>query len=366
MKGAFYYSFRYAATLRKPRLLARLAQNVARARLGSRPRLRYVDICASTKCNLSCEHCFATAFIAHERAPLTLTEWRDVAQQGMRLGCVSFGITGGEPLLYGDLIPLVRHLSPERNLITINTNGTLLTEPLARACYRAGVDVLQFSMDSAIPEEHDRFRGQRGAFRDLRRAIDVARQERLKVTLVCTLSRQNICTEGVRRLIDFAGQERMLLILSRAVPAGRWLANEDILLTPEDYELLYAWVRRYAHVRTDMDSNYACYGCSAATEKLYVTPLGDVIPCPFMHITFGNVREDSVATIRDRMLSVPCLSRYARVCHVAEDRGFIARVLSKTFDRTGLADWQECFNSLPDGDTAAADAPVDCEAECVR
>ncbi len=30
-------------------------------------------------------------------------------------------------------------------------------------------------------------------------------------------------------------------------------------------------------------------GCPAGMEKIYITPYGDVIPCPFIHIGFGNI-----------------------------------------------------------------------------
>ena len=348
MKGAFYYSVKYAATARKPRLMMRLADKVVRAAITRKPILRYVDVCVTTKCNLTCLHCFATSFQKHGRNVLAPPEWRDIAEQSMRLGCVTFGITGGEPLVHDQLVEVVRNLAPERNLISINTNGTLLTEPKARELYRAGVDVLQFSMDSADAAEHDAFRNKAGAFAELKNAIDISRRVGLKVTIVCTLSHKNARSDGVRRLVDYAKREKLLLILSRAVPAGRWLANDDILMTEDDFAHMYDIVGKHAHVRTDMDSNYACYGCSAATEKLYVTAYGDVIPCPFMHIVFGNVREDRVATIRDRMLSVPCLSSYSNKCHVAEDRNFIEHTLSKTFDRPDLANWRECFGEQAD------------------
>lgn len=362
MNGAFRYSVRYATSLRKPRLMARLAQRVVRAKFFQKPMLRYIDVCITTKCNLTCVHCFATSFDRQDRNILSPGEWREVARQCMDLGAVSFGLTGGEPMVHDKLVEVVRSLAPERNLISINSNGTLLTDSRARELYHAGVDVLQFSMDSADAAEHDIFRQKAGAFEATCDAIHIARRAGLKVTIVCTLNHQNIRTPGVRRLIEFAAEQRLLLILSRAVPAGRWLANEDILLSQDDFTYMYDLVRRHPHVRTDMDSNYARYGCSAATEKLYVTPFGDVIPCPFMHISFGNVRDDSVSVVRDRMLSTHTLASYSQTCHVAEDRRFISQTLSKTFDKPELADWRDCFPAggdshdarIPAGERSAA------------
>lgn len=344
MKGSFYYNLKYAAIMRKPELMARLVHNVVRARLQKKkPILRYVDVCLLTKCNLTCVHCFATNFRRQGMEILSPNHWRSIAEQSCRLGCVSFGVTGGEPLLYKNLPDLVEQLLPHKNLITVNSNGTLLTPALAKTLYQVGVDVLQFSMDSSIPEEHDAFRRQKGAWSSLDRAVDIAVNAGLKVTLVCTVSHQNLHTEGFQGVIEYTRRKNLLLILSRAVPAGRWGGNKDILLTQEDQTYMYGLVKKHPFIRTDMDSNYARYGCSAATEKLYVTAYGDVIPCPFMHISFGNVRDDSIKTIRDRMMSQKCLSRYSKSCLVAEDHQFIDNTLSKTFDADTVVDWRDCF-----------------------
>lgn len=343
MKGQLYYNLLYSFTPRKPRLMARLAANTLKAKLFSRKLLRYVDVCVSTQCNLRCTHCFASS-LADSSPPLSVDQWGDIARQCMRLGCVSFGITGGEPLMYDNLIPLVKRLAPQKNLITVNSNGTLLTESLAGQLYRAGVDVLQFSMDSYDPAEHDFFRKQAGAHTSLLGAIDIALANRLKVTLVCTVSHHSIRSKGVTGVVEFAGRRGLLVILSRATPAGEWLGRKDVLLSKSDQQYMYEMARRNAHVRTDMDTNLGPYGCSAATEKLYVTPSGNVIPCPFMHISFGSVRNHPVKTIRDRMLSIPRLRSYAHTCHTAEDTDFIDGVLSATFRRKSVVNWRECFH----------------------
>jgi len=343
MKGGFRYNLAYSFIPRKPALLARLAYNTIKAKVFGKRVLRYIDVCVSTRCNLGCAHCFASSFNEADTPPLSLDEWGKVARQCMALGAVSFGITGGEPLLFEDLIPLVRRLSPWKNLITINTNGTLLTNNLAKDLHKEGVDVIQFSMDSIDPAEHNEFRGGDGVLEKVIDAVDIARANKLKVTLVCTVSHRSLRTAGVQGVLEFAREKGLLVILSRATPAGEWLGRRDILLSREDQDFMYNLVRRNAHVRTDMDTNFGPYGCSAGSEKLYVTPYGAVIPCPFMHIQFGNVRQDDIRTVRNRMLSVERLGSYCHTCHVAEDREFIENTLCATFKQKKVVDWTDCF-----------------------
>lgn len=343
MKGSLYYNIRYAFIPRKPLLVGRLIGCTIMAKLLRKRILRYVDVCVSTKCNLNCRHCYAAAFEYAKQEQLTLDQWDDVARQCMKLGCVSFGITGGEPLMYEQLIALIKRLQPSRNLITVNSNGTLLTASIAKCLYEAGVDVLQFSLDSFEAEEHDAFRDMKGTYARLLESIKIAKNAGLKVTIVCTVSHQTIMGKGVQGIIDFTGKEGYLLILSRATPAGAWLGRTDILLTDSDQLFMYGLVKKYAHVRTDMDTNFCTYGCSASTEKIYITPSGYVIPCPFMHIHFGNIKNDTVSEIRNRMLSLSRLSSYSTTCHVAEDQDFINTVLTKTFKEKKMINWQEAF-----------------------
>ncbi|MBU4305391.1 MAG: radical SAM protein [Candidatus Omnitrophica bacterium] len=343
MNGSLYYNLYYSFVLRKPKLLFRLLINTIKAKIFKKKVLRYLDICVSSKCNLKCAHCFATAFEKEGENELSLDEWQDVSNQATDLGCVTYGITGGEPLLYEKLTELLKRMHPFENLITINTNGTLLTDELARRLYRSGVDIFQFSMDSSISEEHDKFRKMDGTYDKLMNAIRIAKKNRLKVTIVCTVSHKNMQSQGVKGVIDFAVKNKLLLIFSRATPAGEWVGKKEILLTKEDQEYMYNIVKKYPNVRTDMDTNFGPYGCSAATEKLYVTSFGDVVPCPFMHIGFGNVRKNSLKKARENMLSLARLNCYSPICHVAEDAEFIENILSKTFKSKKIIDWKSFF-----------------------
>ncbi len=69
---------------------------------------------------------------------------------------------GGEPLLYPDILPLVREVKRRGLTCTIITNGGRL-EPLARGLVEAGIDSIAVSIDGP-PEVHNRIRGQADSF----------------------------------------------------------------------------------------------------------------------------------------------------------------------------------------------------------
>jgi hypothetical protein len=92
-------------------------------------------------------------------------------------------------------------------------------------------------------------------------------------------------------------------------------------------------------------------------EAIYITPFGDVLCCPFIHVSFGNLHDESLRAIRERALGYNFLGEHAQQCLVAEDGRFIERYLTKTFGRNDLpADCREVFG-CPDCDTHVMPGP---------
>jgi len=69
---------------------------------------------------------------------------------------------GGEPLLYPDILPLIREVKGRGLTCSLITNGWRLEE-VARELVEAGVDSIMVSIDGP-PDVHDRIRGQAGSF----------------------------------------------------------------------------------------------------------------------------------------------------------------------------------------------------------
>lgn len=333
---AFALNVRYAFRVRKPLLTARLVQAVLRTKLTGKAPLRYVDFAINHACNLRCAHCFAKALYASDRPTMTVDDYARVARECMAMGTVNFSFQGGEPLLCPDLPRIIAACRPDRNVISVTTNGTLLTAERVRDLRSYGVDILTVSLDSCLPAEHDAFRGMSGALAKTMAGIDLALAAGLRVTVGTVVTRTNLRSEGIRGLVDFATRKKILLYFILPVPAGNWKANLDILLTEEDMAHIEALTRENPYIRTDLQANLGPRGCGAAKEILYLTPHGDVLPCPFMHIRFGNALTEPMADIRRRMLENPFLGVYSRECLVSTDRRFIADHLSRTFDAPSL------------------------------
>ncbi len=89
-----------------------------------------------TGCNLRCRWC-DTAYAFHEGRAMTVAE---VVAEVARLGCPIVEVTGGEPLLQEDAIPLLRNLLSLGGRVLLETGGSLPIETVPQGVARI-VDV---------------------------------------------------------------------------------------------------------------------------------------------------------------------------------------------------------------------------------
>lgn len=289
--------------------------------------LRYVDFNITDKCNLDCEHCFAVNFKKIKRPRLQIKDYRRVMREANKLGAVNFSFQGGEPLLYPHLEELIKAATPYKNIISITTNGTLLTPQRAKKLKKIGVDIFTISLDSLDPGKHDSFRNKEGTFAKTIQGIQAALDSGTHVTIGTVISHRNIREKNLERLFEWACKKKVILCVALAVPAGNWKDQGDILMTEDDMDYFFQLKRKYPYVRIDFEANYVKWGCGAIKEILYITPFGDVLPCPFIHISFGNTFDLSLAEIRSEGLKNTYFKSYWQKCLCATDKDFINKYI---------------------------------------
>jgi len=74
-----------------------------------------------TGCNLRCVWC-DTEYAFHEGRPMSID---DVLREVAAFGCSLVEVTGGEPLLQADVVPLMRRLLEQGHDVLIETGGSL-------------------------------------------------------------------------------------------------------------------------------------------------------------------------------------------------------------------------------------------------
>ena len=215
-------------------------------------------------------------------------------------------------------------------MISVKTNGHLLSEEKIAQLREAGVESVSISLDYLHAPE--------GEWKDNQslEAIKRCLKNKFKVMISTCVTHQNIRSATVEDIIRFGHDRNLIVNLSLGAPIGHWSRNTEICITKEDRSYINKLEKKYKNVRTDFDANFITEGCGAVKEKVYVTPYGDVMPCPFLHIKLGNVLNEYLSSIRKRALKNKYWSRYEKICYAAEDLDFINKYLSKTFDSKDL------------------------------
>ena len=86
-------------------------------------------------CNMNCDMCYVRLSreeMEKQGRLRTADEWLEIARQMKEAGVLFLLLTGGEPFLYPEFRRLYLELRKMGMIITINTNGTLIDEDLAR------------------------------------------------------------------------------------------------------------------------------------------------------------------------------------------------------------------------------------------
>jgi len=126
--------------------------------LESLPRVVYIE--ATNACNLRCPMCPITIGVAAYLYPVKYFDWGhfDLVRPYLETAerCMMSG--GGEPLLHPRFLDMVAEVKKAGAQTIFNTNGTLLTETIAKELVRLEADTISFSVDGATPETYARIR----------------------------------------------------------------------------------------------------------------------------------------------------------------------------------------------------------------
>jgi len=125
-------------------------------------------------CNLACRHCWlAPGFDAdgtnYPSLPVELFE--AAIREAKPLGLSSVKLTGGEPLLHPQILQLLEIVRREGLRLTIETNGVLCTEAMAREIAKSPDRFVSVSIDGADAATHEWVRGVSGCFAQAKKAV---------------------------------------------------------------------------------------------------------------------------------------------------------------------------------------------------
>lgn len=154
--------------------------------------LRLLVLAVSDHCDQRCAHCQIWRGSPYGRAPnLTRDERLALVEEAIRLGVEQVLLTGGEPLLSPDLLPIARRLRAAGVRTLLATNGLLLATHALEVARL--FDEVYVSLDGASAATHDRLRGV-PSFERVAAGVRALRERSPRPLLVarCTLHAGNL------------------------------------------------------------------------------------------------------------------------------------------------------------------------------
>ena len=249
------------------------------------------------RCNLSCIGCYAKNY--PRETDMSEEMFEKIIREGEELGVIFYTILGGEPLIIFDKIYRIfkKHKNAYAQLFT---NGTLLTEDIAKKLQEIGNIFVNFSIEG-FEEETDERRG-KGVFKEVIKGMELLKQYGVPHGFSVAYSKKNAETVISDEFIDLMIEKGCIwgwYFLYMPVGGDR---DISLMATPEQRAKLW---KRHLEIRSKKPIVVIDFwgdaplvgGCIAGKYYIHINNEGKVEPCIFTHFSKENIKEKSLKEI---------------------------------------------------------------------
>ncbi|MBW9223073.1 GTP 3',8-cyclase MoaA [Methanothermococcus sp. SCGC AD-155-E23] len=192
--------------------------------------VRSLRISVTPHCNLRCFYCHREGYNNSKGRSMTPEEIGEIVRAFLDFGIKKIKISGGEPLLRGDLPEILENISnPRIEEISLTTNGTLL-ERYAEVLKDAGLHRVNVSLDTLDPEKYRRITGY-GDVNVVKAGIERAIEVGLTPLKINYLVMKNTL-EDLEDLMDYCREVGAILQVIELMPLDENLRRYYVDITP--------------------------------------------------------------------------------------------------------------------------------------
>ena len=313
-------------------IISRILSRITVSRSNNEPTLseqRSPDLVAmiavTYQCQCNCHHCCSSFFECNKDKEFTTEEIKDIIRQCADMKCRTIHFFGGEPLMREDIIELIRYTT-ELGLDTVmDTNGCALDEEMGDKLAEAGMTIVMVSIDGTIPEVHDTQRRFPGLWHKAIRAVEIMRDRGVETRIGTVVDKEKLANGDFAKMLQLADDMGVKVRVFVPIMAGKWGKAEDVLLSDEEIAKMKSMLvpGKFFWEQESCNGPDKQFICNAATKGgLYVTAYGDVTPCSVIPLSFGNVKDEPLADIVERMFKHPMYQKAGCTDCLMNDKQF--------------------------------------------
>lgn len=306
----------------------RALKNLTKSHLFGRTSPVSMTFAVTYRCQCHCVHCSAGHHLKNDVEELSTAEAKKLIDDSQDLGITILAFTGGETLLRDDLFELISYVDQKKTLPIMFTNGLLLTDDTVEKLADAGLYSIFVSLDSPVPKEHDRLRGMPGLFEAAVEGIKKMKSKGVFVGISSYATRSETEKGMYKKMYKFAQELGVHnLMLFDGVPTGNMIKDTSDVLTTEqreeivdysDYIFSHSIIPPLSSMswQNSLGAYLGGIGCLAANLQYYISAYGDVTPCDFAPLSFGNIRKEPLREIWKRMVAHPAYKHRTNICRM--------------------------------------------------
>jgi MoaA/NifB/PqqE/SkfB family radical SAM enzyme len=161
------------------------------------------------RCNLRCVMCYTDCFNTADmlRQELSFPEITRIMDEIQEAGCLELTLTGGEPLMRKDFLDIYTYAKHQGFLVTVFTNGTLITERLVEWWMQYPPAMIEISLHGLTKNSFERITDGPGSYERCVAGIHAILARKLPLTLKTTgmtVNRDEILK--IKEYVDRLGQ----------------------------------------------------------------------------------------------------------------------------------------------------------------
>ena len=265
-----------------------------------------VSLGVTDRCGYNCIYCSTKGRKSGKE--LSISEWIKVIEVLQDMGTAVITFTGGEPLLRDDLDEMIRTVD-DRSMTLLFTSAQGLTLERARELKKAGLYGATISIDSYDEAVQNARRGSEKAFFNAVNGIENSLKAGLYTSASCVASKDILERGDFFKILDFFARLNVNeIILIPPISSGNWLGKDEEMYTDQDRNIFLRLQakadKRYKKIIISSELNNCSmtrFGCAAGINHSHINSYGELFPCDFTPLSFGNVRNGDIKTLWNNM-----------------------------------------------------------------